>query len=198
MRRLVGQALLATVALMILGALTASVSFAASPSAVLGEGGSGSFQWSVKLSHQDGPQGAGRLGAQRPCLIATTTWKVDTFSYYRSRSRSCVHLPGRLAAFEPPLVVSGGQPSSGAPVKQTAVGMVFALAVRRVQIDLCDGREETINLDPTTPAQSREARLARFRYSAFSVSGEWCADRIVSRDSAGRTLWDSDVASSQS
>jgi hypothetical protein len=160
---------------------------------VLGEGGSGNFEWSVKLGHQSGAPGAGRQGAERPCLIATTIWQVDRFSYFRSRSRSCVHLPDRLTRFEAPLLVSGGQPSNGAPVRRSAVGMVFAPEVERVQVKLCDGREEAIRLDPMTPAQSRQARVARFRYAVFSVPGEWCAGRIVSRDRTGRPLWDSDL-----
>jgi hypothetical protein len=176
--------------LIVAGAMMVSAGGATADSTTLGEGGSGEFGWQVKLSG-GGADGAGGSRAERPCLVATTSWRRGAFDYFRSRSRACLDLRDRLSRFEAPLVVSGGQPSSGAPITRSAVGMVFAPRVRRVQVRLCNGRERSIDLEPLSRAQSRESGLARFRFAAFSVPGEWCAGRIVSRDRAGRLLWDS-------
>jgi hypothetical protein len=73
----------------------------------------------------------------------------------------------------------------------TAVGMIFAPAVRQVQITLSSGREEVVHLHKFSHRQAHSARLSRFEYAAFATRGLWCAERMISLGATGRTLWDS-------
>ncbi len=178
-------------------ALTAVFAFGASavasstdPWTGLDSGRVGEYYWEVKAKRQPGA-GSGRVAAHRPCLLVGTTWELGPFNYRRSRFRACAGAKGHLTAADPPLLATGVQPSSGDRVKMTAVGMIFAPAVRRVRVTLADGREQTIHLDRFSAKQARTSRLSRFKYAAFAIRGLWCAERLVSQSAAGKTLWDS-------
>jgi hypothetical protein len=150
------------------------------------------FFWSIKAKLGEGTTGRGSLGAQRPCLLVATTWRTGRLEYQRSKFRQCASAsPLRRAG--PPLIASGMQPSSGAARQFSAVGMIFALAARRVRLTLSGGRTKTIRLRDLDPAQRRAAGLGRLRYAAFAIRGEWCAERLVSLGAGGKILWDSAV-----
>jgi hypothetical protein len=181
-------------ALTILAVLTgAAASLAASSSDAwtgLDSGRLGDYVWEVKAKRQGGA-GGGEEGAQRPCLLVGTTWELGPYNFRRSRYRACTGASSQLTAANPPLLATGVQPSSGNSVKMTAVGMIFAPAVREVRITLTGGQEKTVRLHRLSIAQSRSARLERFEYAAFAIRGLWCAERLVSLTATGRTLWDS-------
>jgi hypothetical protein len=122
-----------------------------------------------------------------------TSWRQGRFNYRRSKYRQCAGNPGRLSSTEPPLIASAAQPGTGPAPALTAIGMVFAPAARRVEITLRDGEQMTVRLHRLNSAQARRAGLVRFRYAAFVVRGTWCAERVVSKDAAGRMLWDSGI-----
>lgn len=158
----------------------------------LGGGRLGEYLWNVEAMRQDGGQGTGPGGAQRPCLLVGTKWQVGPLNFRRSRNRECAGA-SELTATGPPLTAAGAQPSTGGHPRLTAVGMIFAPAARRVRVGLAGGRWMTINLHAPNPAQAHEAGLERFRYAAFAVHGAWCVERMVSEGSSGRVLWDSGV-----
>jgi hypothetical protein len=147
------------------------------------------YLWEVKAMRRQGS--TGRAGAQRPCLLVGTTWELGPFNYRRSRFRACTGPAGRLIAGEAPLVATSVQPSSGTAVDMTAVGMIFAPTVRRVQVTLPDGRMQTIHLQQLKRSQARSAHLDRFEFAAFAFRGLWCAERMVSESATGKILWDS-------
>jgi hypothetical protein len=159
------------------------------PSQWLGLAGGqvGEFEWSVKVKR---PASAGGAGEQRPCLMVGTKWELSSYSFRRSRFRTCADASTKLTPQAPPLIASGVQPSTG---RQgiTAVGILVAPAVRRVAVTLANGRRTVIRLDRLTPEQARRARIRRFRYAAFVVRGIWCADRLATLNARGRVLWDS-------
>jgi hypothetical protein len=159
----------------------------------LASGQVGDYVWSVKTKPSEGGPSAGRDGAERPCIYVGTTWEIGPYSYRRSKYRQCAG-PGRLGPSEPPLIASGAQPSTGANVDMTAVGMIFPSVARRVRVTLAGGQAKTIPLHQLSPGQARKAGLRRFRYAAFAVHGIWCAERLVSLDAQGRALWDSGPA----
>ncbi len=186
-----GAALVAIAAATLAAGVTADAAPAtAGPLLGLAAGGAGSFHWSVGAKRPDGPAGAGGQGAERPCLLVGTTWRIGPYNYRRSQSRQCAGADG-LSASEAPLVAKGVQPNSGSPAKLTAVGMIFAPAARRLRVTLADGSTKTIQLTKLDPARARAAGLAPFRYTAFAAHGEWCAERLVTESAAGRVLWDS-------
>jgi hypothetical protein len=160
----------------------------ADPWTGLKSGRVGDYLWEVKTKRKSG---TGTAGAQLPCLLVGTTWELGPFNYHRSRYRACAGTEGHLTAADPPLIATGVQPSSGNSADMTAVGMIFAPAVRQVRITLSDGREETVNLHKFSQRQARAARLSRFEYAAFATRGLWCAERMVSVGATGKTLWDS-------
>jgi hypothetical protein len=143
----------------------------------------GDYLWEVKAKRKD--------DARQPCLLVGTSWELGPYNYRRSRYRACAGADGHLTAADPPLVATGVQPSTGNSADMTAVGMIFAPAVRQVRITLSDGREEIVHLQKFSARQARSARLSRFEYAAFAVRGLWCAERIVSIGATGGTLWDS-------
>jgi hypothetical protein len=157
----------------------------------LGSGSEGAFLWSASATS---PVGHPRLeaagGGRQVCLLISTRWQSGALEYHRSRYRQCAPTAA-LRRSGPPLIATGGQPSSGARVRMSAVGMIFAPAVDRLRVTLADGRTETVRLrsvlDPVASA------LPRLRYAAFAIHDEWCAERLVSLDAGGRTLWDSGV-----
>ena len=181
------------VAAIALIAFAAGTAFASSPASWTGLAGGkvGEYLWSVKAKRQGGEAGAGPQGAQRPCLLVGTTWEISRFSYRRSKYRNCVDPSGRIANSEPPLIATGVQPTNGQSVKMTAVGMIFPASARHARVTLSDGEVTTIDLNPLAPADAHAAGLGRLRYAAFAVHGQWCPQRIVSRDGSGRILWDS-------
>jgi hypothetical protein len=71
--------------------------------------------------------------------------------------------------------------------------MIFAPAARRLRVTLAGGESRTIHLAGLRASQARRAGLAPFRYAAFAVHGEWCAERLVTQSASGRVLWDSGV-----
>ena len=182
------------IALFLLAA-TAVPTVAAAPNATpwigLASGRIGDYLWSVQTTHPAGRAGAGAQGAQRPCLMVGTTWELGPYNYRRSKYKACAGVSGRLTASEPPVIATSVEPVSGASVEMTAVGMMVAPTVRSIQVTRPDGRRQTIHLDRLTAPQAHAARLGRFRYAAFAEHGLWCAERLVTQDAAGRTLWDS-------
>jgi hypothetical protein len=75
----------------------------------------------------------------------------------------------------------------------SAIGMIFAPAARRVRLTLAGGRPETVRLRKFDPARADGVRLPPFRYAAFAIHGEWCAERLVSLSASGAVLWDSGI-----
>jgi hypothetical protein len=186
---------LALLALGVLALSAASATAAAPrPDPWLGLAGGkvGHFNWSVETKRPDGPVGAGQPATRRPCLLVGTTLQVSRFDLRRSRSRQCAPAYG-LTASGPPLIAKGVQSDAGGRRTLTAVGMMFAPAVRRVRATYADGSTQTIHLSALTPAEARQAGLARFRYAAFATRGEWCVEQLVGESASGRTLWDSGV-----
>lgn len=155
----------------------------------LDNGRVGDYLWEVKTKRK--PQGSRNGAARRPCLLVGTTWQLGPYNFRRSRYKACAGARGHLTAVDPPLVATGVQPSIGRSVDMTAVGMIFAPAVRRVHVTLAGGRRQTIRLHRFSRRQSRVARLGRFEYAAFATRGLWCAERLVAKSRTGRTLWDS-------
>jgi hypothetical protein len=154
----------------------------------LDNGRVGDYLWEVNAKRKPG---AGTEGAQQPCVQVGTTWELGPFNYRRSKYRACASATGSLTAADPPLVATSVQPSSGESVRMTAVGMIFAPAVRVVRITLSDGRPETIHLHRFSHTQAANARLGRFEYAAFAIRGLWCAERMISQSATGKTLYDS-------
>jgi hypothetical protein len=138
----------------------------------------GAYQWSVKAQ-----------SSTRPCLLVGIKKQLGPYSFHRGRYRRCAEQSGRLAATEPPLIVRGAA-GAGLQPKLTAVGMIFSAAIHRVRITLSDGSRATIPLHTLTSDQARGSRLGQFRYAAFSVRGQWCAERLIGQSATGRTLWE--------
>jgi hypothetical protein len=174
-----------------LGAFVVAAAFAASaisapagPWAKLGAEDRGSYHWSVKARTS--------AAAKGPCLLVAASWRSGPLEYHRSTYRECAPAAA-LRRSGPPLIASGAQPSTGASVQMTAIGMIFAPAARSARITFAGGRTETIRLLKFDPAQAGTPELGRFRYAAFAVHGTWCAERLVSLGASGGVLWDSGV-----
>jgi hypothetical protein len=183
-----------SVALVVLGVLCfAATASGASTSSLegrwlgLGGGDVGAFHWSVEAKRSDG---AGPRAKRSPCLLVGTTWRTGPYSYRRSQSRQCAGASG-LSPTDAPLVARGVQPSSGESARLTAVGMIFAPAVRRLRATMPDGSTKTLRLSRLRDSDAQAAGLAPFRYAAFTAHGEWCAERLVAEAASGRVLWDS-------
>lgn len=157
----------------------------------LARGQLGDFQWSVKVKRPEGRAGAGPLGALRPCMLVGTKYEPGSAGFSRSQYRACASANGRLSASDPPLLRSGGLTSTGAPAGITAVGIVAPPAVHRFRVTLSNGNTVPIPLHRLTRQQAHRARLGRFRYAAFAVRGNWCAERVVTLNAKGAPLWDS-------
>ncbi len=178
-----GLLAVALAALSLIALLSVPVASAApaGPWVGLDGGRLGDYLWSVKTGQP----------SQRPCLLIGTTWELGPFNFHRSKNRACAEADSSLAATEAPVVATGVQPSTGAPVGMTAVGMILAPTVRRVVITAADGSRAAVPLHRLSGSQARIASLGRFQYAAFAVHGWWCAERIVTEDASGATLWDS-------
>jgi hypothetical protein len=175
----------------LVGVLVLSVSFAApalsaspGPWVKLAAQDRGSYQWSVKAETS--------ATAKRPCLLVAASWRTGPLEYHRSTYRECASTTA-LSRTGPPLIASAAQPSAETSVKMTAIGMIFAPPARRVRITLAGGRRESVPLRKLEPAHARGVELAPFRYAAFAIHGEWCAERLVSLSAGGAVLWDSGV-----
>ena len=163
-----------------------------SPWIELGSVSQVNFLWSIKAMPGEGPTGAGPLGAQRPCLLVAASWRTGQLEYHRSKYRQCAPA-SPLRRSGPPLIASAVQPSTGAPVRISAVGMIFAPAAHSVRITLADGKTELIRLRSFDPAKAPGTGGGRFSYIALTVHGAWCAERLVSLSASDKTLWDSGV-----
>jgi hypothetical protein len=175
----------------LLGVLALSAPFAApaisashGPWARLAAEDRGSYQWSVKAGAS--------AAAKRPCLLVAASLRTGPLEYHRSAYRECAPTAA-LSRTGPPLIASAAQPSTGPSVKMSAIGMIFSPAARRVRITLAGGRTETIRLRRFEPAHARGIELPPFRYAAFAIRGEWCAERLVSLGASGAVLWDSGI-----
>jgi hypothetical protein len=157
----------------------------------LADGQVGEFQWSVKVKRPEGTAPAAVDGSLRPCILVGTKWQMSSYSYRRSRYRTCADAVDGIRAKDPPLLASGIQPGAGTPKGMTAVGMLVSPVVTRVWVALSNGRRMTVRLRRLTPRQAQAAKIRRYRYAAFAVRGEWCAERTVTYDARGRTLYDS-------
>ena len=157
----------------------------------LDSGRVGDLLWSVKAKRPDGAAGQGAKGAKHPCLMVGTTLEVGPLTHLRSKYRMCMGQADDLSPDEPPLIASGVQKSNAQSVEGTAVGMIFSPEVRKVRVEFATGATQTLALSQLSPGQARDAKLHRFRYTAFAVPGLWCAERLVSLDASGKPLWDS-------
>lgn len=173
----------------LLGALVLAAAFAASAVsapdgswAKLGAEDRGSYNWSVK---------ARTSAAKRTCLLVAASWRSGPLEYHRNTYRDCASAAA-LSRSGPPLIASA-QPSAGISVKISAIGMIFSSAARRVRITFGGGRTEAIRLRRFEPGHARGLGLPSFRYAAFAIGGEWCAERLVSLSASGAVLWDSGV-----
>jgi hypothetical protein len=181
-----GKSLSGALAALALGAAVAApaISAPSAPWAELGGADSGSYRWSVKARRS--------AAAKGPCLMVAASWRSGPLEYHRSTYRECAADPD-LRRSGPPLIAVGAQPGTGAPAKISAVGMLFAPAARRLRITFAGGRTDTIGLRKLDSAEAGAARLRAFRYAAFAIRGEWCAERLASLSAGGRVLWDSGV-----
>jgi hypothetical protein len=177
---------LAALAALAVGAAVAAPAISAptGPWAELGGEASGSYRWSVKARRS--------ATAKGPCLMVAASWRSGPLEYHRSTDRECA-ATAALGRFGPPLIAVGAQPSTGSPAKISAVGMLFAPAARRLRITFVGGRTDTIGLRRLDSAEANAAELRSFRYAAFAIRGEWCAERLVGLSAGGRVLWDSGV-----
>lgn len=178
------QSLLSLLVVLVLGAAFAAPANSALSSswAKLGAEDRESYRWSVKVRANDAAKG--------PCLLVAASWRSGPLEFHRSTYRECAS-PAVLGRYGSPLIASATQQSAGASVQMSAVGMIFAPATRRVRITLAGGRTETIHLRRFEPSHARGAELPSFRYAAFAIRGEWCAERLVSLGASGAALWDS-------
>jgi hypothetical protein len=124
--------------------------------------------------------------------LVAASWRSGPLEFHRSTYLECGPKVA-LSRTGPPLIASAAQPSSEAPVKMSAVGMIFAPAARRVRLTLPGGQTETLRLRKFDPAQADGVQLPPFRYAAFAIRAEWCAERLVSLSASGAVLWDSGV-----
>ncbi|MGA8745364.1 MAG: hypothetical protein WB507_05845 [Solirubrobacterales bacterium] len=145
----------------------------------------------MKVKDLAGHSGAAAPGSERPCILVGASSRTDRFSFARSSSRQCAEPSDPLMATSAPLLATAAQPSDSASAKLTAVGMIFAAAVRRVRIVLGGGHVITIHLRRMTRRGARAAGLPPLRYAAFTVHGAWCTESLASLDAMGKTLWES-------
>jgi hypothetical protein len=167
----------------------ASAKIDSGPWVELESGTIGGFSWSVGANRA--AAGASDATVERPCLRVGAVWRVGPLSYLRRRSRACAMAPGRPKPTQAPLTATASQPSSGTPSKMSAVGMLVPAAVKRLEVTFADGSTRSMRLHALSPSQARATSLPGYRYAAFVVHGPWCAERIVTLGTGGRTLSDS-------
>jgi hypothetical protein len=156
---------------------------------VLENGRLGEYEWTVKAKRDGGPAASGSRTARPPCLMVRIQRQVNPFNVHRIRFRTCAE--GGLAPTDEPLIASSSLLSSGPEPEITAVGMVVPAAVRRVRVSLSEGGWRTISVDPLTRVQTSRTGLGSVRYAAFSVRGQWEAQRVITVSGSGRVLSDS-------
>jgi hypothetical protein len=191
--RLVLRPLIAVVSLAALAVAGTAAAADAYPWLGLADGQVGGFEWSVKVKRPEAPAPNGVGGARRPCILVGTKFEFSSYSFRRSRYRTCADASDGVRPKDPPLIASGIQPGA-APRGLTAVGLLVSPEVRRIWVDLAGGRHMTVRLQQMTPKQAQAARIRRYRYAAFVVRGEWCAERMITYDGRGRALYDSGQA----
>jgi hypothetical protein len=186
--RLIRIALAALVPLAL--AVGPAAAAAPGPGVGLGDGQIGQFQWAVVARPAAGGVASAGRSAPQPCLVVGTTWHIGPFDYRRSKSSQCAGRAG-LSASDAPLIARGVQPSTRAPAKITAVGIIASPAVRRVRVTFADGSKRVVHLHRLNPLEARRSGFERFGYAAFAVHGEWCAEQVVAENASGKVLWDS-------
>jgi hypothetical protein len=169
----------------------ASSAFDGSGWGVLENGRLGEYEWSVKAKREGGPAIAGSRRSRPPCLLVRIERQFGPFNVRRIRFRTCGEESGRLAPTDEPLIASSSFLTDSRRPEITAVGMVVPAAVRSVRVSLADGRWRTIQVDPLTRTQTSRTGLGQVRYAAFSVRGQWEAQRVITLSGSGRELWDS-------
>lgn len=167
----------------------ASASSASDPWVELDGGQVGAYSWTVGANRA--AAGASGSRAQPACVRVGAMWRTGPLSYLRQRYRACAPSGARPKATQEPLTASATQPSNGAPVEMSAVGMLVPAGVQRLEVTLADGATRAVPLRVLTPSQARATSIGGYRYAAFVVRGVWCAERIVTEGASGRTLWDS-------
>jgi hypothetical protein len=168
-----------------------SVGFDSSGWGVLENGRVGDYEWSVQAKREGGPAVAGSRSSRPPCLMVRIQRQINPFNVHRIRFRTCADGSGRLAPTDEPLIASSSLLGSSPEPEITAVGMVVPAAVRSVRVSLAEGGWRTVDVDPLTRAQTSRTGLGRVRYAAFSVRGQWEAQRVITLSGSGRALWDS-------
>jgi hypothetical protein len=77
-------------------------------------------------------------------------------------------------------------------VAMTVVGSAFNVAVKSVEVTSFDGKTERLVPRRVSASRAAASTVANFRYLAFAVRGPWCVERMVTLDSAGQPLWETD------
>jgi hypothetical protein len=162
----------------------------AGPWVKLDGGQVGPYSWSVGANRA--AQGrASDARSQNPCLQVGALLRTGPLSYLRQRYRACAPTSGRPRATQPPVIANATQPSNGGPARMSAVGMLVPASVQRLEVTLADGVGRAVPLRDLSRRQARATSLPGYRYAAFVVRGDWCAERMLTEAAGGRTLWDS-------
>jgi len=74
----------------------------------------------------------------------------------------------------------------------TVVGGAFNKAVKSVEVTSFDGTTQRLVPRRASGPRVAGSTVANFRYLAFAVRGPWCVERLVTLDSAGHTLFETD------
>lgn len=77
-------------------------------------------------------------------------------------------------------------------VAMTVIGGAFNVAVKSVEVTLFDGKTERLVPRRVPRSRAGGSTVANFRYLAFAIRGPWCVERLVTLDSAGRPLFETD------
>lgn len=168
---------------------------APTPSSLLREGRLGKVRWHVVAEHPAGRDGAGPLGARRPCLLLQVAEMFGRFLDLRSQEL-CYGSPGYLEARSEPLIVSEvlGRDSNG--VIQTLFAVALPSAATTLHLKLGSaGSARKLHGALITPTQASMSGLRRFRLATFLLPETGCIRQMSMTNGTGSTLWESAEAS---
>jgi hypothetical protein len=187
---------LTTVLVVIAAAAPASSAYAASsssrpasdssktPSVTLGSGEIEGDSWSASLRREQGVEGEGPRGKERPCIGA-----VSQGIGGGEGATACVFAQRLTPGWGGLWVTASKLNEARTEAVMTAVAMVFAPRAAYVEATHPGGTVETIKLKRLTGGQARRSGLKRLRYASFATAGLWCVARIESFDRTGQRLW---------
>lgn len=154
------------------------------PSVTLGSGEIGADSWSASLRREQGSEGEGPRGRERPCI------EVRSQGYGGGEAATACVFAQRLTPRRGGLWVTASKLNEArTEAAMTAVAMVFAPPAAYVEVTRPGGTMEAIKLKRVTGGQARRSGLKRLRYTAFAVAGHWCVARLESFDRTGQRLW---------